>query len=424
MTRGPGRLDGIYMAVDAIPDAFLVLKGPRRPFSEAETQFRHNLHCRLIPAPGRPAVISSHSHPSREGTVPQGGTISAKASAEVLLAGTRPAKLVCPIPAAATGDGWLEGYGRTCEALARRIPLAAGKARPGTVAVVGYLFDRDEPDHAANLKELRRMLAGLGLRLVSVWLSGRGVAALRKVEGASVILSFPYARSAARILGRRLGAKVVRADLPLGLTGTERSLKSVASALGRGVLARRFLGREVPAAVADTQAHVLRIISGRSASLALSDPHLRAALRGLCADLGVKVLEDRADAVQPGGRASPAPSGKVWAQADADGPVLLVGSRGPGDLAPSRQEGIVIPLGYPNFEDHPAVDRPFLGFSGFRGLVELFAGRILLHEAKADRPVEESWRKGARPPEARPFSTRRSGARRKGAVQVGDRATR
>ncbi|MBI4677235.1 MAG: hypothetical protein HY748_06600 [Elusimicrobia bacterium] len=397
LTAGPFTrlpfLNGAYIAVDAVPGAFLVVDGPYCVFTKAEMQYCHNFRCRLIPPLGRCAVVHTAARTGMEevtslsadrltGVEAVFDQVCGYPEARVVFAtsfdfhellnfpladvarkaGRRSGKLVCPIPSGSLGAGWLDGYSRACEALARGIPLSPGKAGRDTVAVVGYLFDRDEPDHAGNLRELRRLLAGLGLRLVSVWLSGVGTAALRKVETASLILSLPYARGAARALGRRLRVRVIEAGLPLGLTNTERFLTSLARALGRLALARRFLDREVPAAADDTQAHVSRIIRGRAAVLRLPDPHLRRALQGLCADLGLKAC------VPAGGRPPRA------------GPPLFIGPR---DTEPLP--GIVIPFGYPNYEDHPAVERPFLGFKGFRHLVDTMARRILSFESMKAR---------------------------------------
>ncbi|MBI5623515.1 MAG: hypothetical protein HY924_07045 [Elusimicrobia bacterium] len=393
-------LNGVYVAVDAIPGSFLVVDGPYCVFTKAEMQYGHNIRCRLIPPLGRAAVVHTAVRTGMEEVTSLSSDrvaavagvfdrVCAYPEAEVVFAtsfdfhellnfplaavaaeaGRRAGRLVCPIPSASLSGDWLEGYSRTCAALARGLPLSRGRGRRDTVAVVGYLYDRDEPDHRANLAELKRLLAGLGLKLSSVWLSGSGPADLRKVASASALLSLPYARDAARVLGRRLSARVVEVDLPLGLTATESFVRAVAGALGKEAQAERFLGREVPAAVRDTKEHVVRVVSGRTAVLSVCDPHLRRGLLNLASDLGLETASE--------------PDGPRLPEADARPLVIGSGRPAAGQAAGagSVPAGIAVPFGYPNYEDHPVVERPFLGFAGWRSLVEELAGRILREEA-------------------------------------------
>jgi hypothetical protein len=162
-------------------------------------------------------------------------------------------------------------------------------------------------------------------------------------------------------LAARLRARVVEAPLPVGLAGTERFLTVVGDALKRAEPARRCAAREARSAMRDTEAHVWRLLRGRAACLQpLPDPHLRGALAGLCADLGLRLVD------------APA-AGEVS---------LLIGSL-MGD-----QPGVAfIPIhfGYPNFVDHPVLEKPFMGFSGFRQWVDRLSAAVMQFEA--DHPA-------------------------------------
>ncbi|MFA6317776.1 MAG: nitrogenase component 1 [Elusimicrobiota bacterium] len=389
-------LNGVYIAVDAVPGAFLVVDGPYCVFTKAEMQYGHNLACRLIPPLGRAAVVHTAARTGMEEVTSLSSDrvpavaevfrrVCAYPEAEVVFAasfdfhellnfplaetaraaGKASGRLVCPLPPSSLSGSWLDGYAAACAALAREVPLARGRGRKDTVGVVGYLFDRDEPDHRGNLAELRRLFSGLGLKLAPVWLSGSGLSRLAAIESASLIVSLPYGRSAARTLGRRLKARVVEAGLPLGLTATEDFVRTVASAAGwsRGV--DRFLEREAASAVRDTREHVTRVICGRTAVLLLPDPHLARALAGLAEDLGLRTAA----------AGTPDP--------ETEGAPLLIGPRRRG-----AGPGIVISFGYPNYEDHPVVARPFLGYAGFRSLVETLTERILAYEAGTESRAE------------------------------------
>ncbi|MCR4295025.1 MAG: nitrogenase component 1 [Elusimicrobia bacterium] len=379
-------LNGVYIAVDALADAYLIVDGPYCVFTKAEMQYCHNLRSRLLPPIGHRRVVHTGQVQDREEvkslstdrTAQVDGIfagVCAQPDAGIVLSTTfdfhelvgfpmkeitrrhaRPGgPLVGHIPSKSLGGTWLEGYARTCEALAQGATLRPGKRKRNAAALVGYLFDRDEPDHAGNLRELKRLLAGLGLSVESIWLSGGGRAELEAAERADVVISFPYAREAARTVAKRTGAKLIEVELPLGLSATERFLLKVAAGVGRRKQAGLLAAVESLAAVRETQSHVLRIIAGREADILQDDPHLDARLRELCSELGL--LEGR-----PSGetrrRVRFAPTGEAL-----------------------TSEAVHVPMGYPNYVEHPVAERPFLGYTGFRHLVDRVAGAILRSEA-------------------------------------------
>lgn len=196
------------------------------------------------------------------------------------------------------------------------------------------------------------MFEALGWSVSCVWLSGVRESELRAVSRASVIVSLPYAREAGRVLAKRLRARLVEADLPLGLKATEDFMLRLGFSLGAGAQARAFVERETRAALGETQAHVQRFIKGRRALVYTDDPALHGALAGLCAELGLRN----------------APRGAVRCVVFA--PNLV-----------TRGNVITVPVGYPNYLEHPVLERPVLGFTGFRHLVDRVTRAILAFEA-------------------------------------------
>ena len=252
-------LHGVFIATDALGGAQLVVDGPYCVMDKAEVQYGHNLRCSLF----SPLDCSRVSFTLRERFVEEVASVAidrapkvdaileqvqGRAGVEVVLttafdflhltelplealarsrseAGGPP---VLHVPSMSLGGDWLDGYAGVLETLAREVPLVAGRARPGRVAIVGYLWDRTELDHVGNVRELERLLAPLGLEICSTWLSGQAFADLPRVEEAEWILSLPYGREAARCLGARLGVEVIEADLPVGLGATERLVTRIA----------------------------------------------------------------------------------------------------------------------------------------------------------------------------------------------------
>ncbi len=379
-------LNGVYIAVDAIAGAYLIVDGPYCATNKAEMQYCHNLRSRLLPQLGHNKIAHTGEPDARE-EVQSLSTdrtahvesvftkVCGQGDAEIVLAtsfdfhdllgfplreiaqrhGKTAAGLVCHIPSKSLGGTWLDGYAGACAALARELRLRPGKGSPDAVAVVGYLQDRDEPDNAGNLRELRRLLGALGLKVVSVWLSGGGRRELEAAEGAGLVLSLPYAREAAASVAQRIKAKLCVVDLPLGLGATERFLKTVGAASGRTGKAKSFAAAESALAVKDTEGHVMKLVAGRSAQIRQEDPELTLRLEELCGELGLAVTA-------PGDRVE----GKVLCFAPAAG--------GP-------TQGLVhVPLGYPNYIEHPVGERPFLGYTGFRQLVDRVAAALLRDE--------------------------------------------
>ena len=172
----------------------------------------------------------------------------------------------------------------------------------------------------------------------------------------------PYAREAARIVARRLKIPLCEVDLPLGLSATEDFLLKIAARVGRRERAKAFIKAESAAAVRDTEAHVLRILSGRGVVILQEDSQLEARLRELSVELGLRDLSARG--AQPASG-----SERVLCLAPTD-------CFSQGDL-------LHVPMGYPNYLEHPVCERPFLGYAGLRHLVDRLCAAVLRGEAAA-----------------------------------------
>jgi len=388
-------LNGVYVAIDAMPGACVIVDGPYCVATKAEMQYCHNLRSDLLPPFGRSRVVQTGMLPGmeevaglaldrREQVEKLFDEVCSWPEVEVVFAtsfdfhvllnfpldriGDRASKAtgkkVLHVPSRSLGGDWLDGYGMTCDALAGGIDLDAGRRERGAVAIVGHLMDRTEPDQVANVAELKRLVAALGLETVCVWLSGTRVASLRDVERAEIVVSLPYAREAARTLGGRLEVEVIDLDLPVGLSRTERFVTTLGDRVGRAGAAREFVEKEVAGAIRDTERHVNRFIAGTHVYAPLTDCHLAEALGSMCSDVGAAF-----SAAEPGPEVT---SGACERR------VLMVAPTLGGDgQVPAGK----IHFGYPDYLDHPVTARPFLGFAGYRVLVERMAEAALRLDA-------------------------------------------
>jgi len=406
-------LHGVYVAAAAISDARLVVDGPFCVVQKAEMHAAHDPGSTLLVAdgPGRlvptdlqakgPGVLNALR--DREGplvtllaevaALPATGVVLL-AAMDIQEAAAAPleryrrvaterggAPIVLVDPRSLDGD-WLDGFARSLDRLAERLPLPPAAPEPASVALVGNFMDRRAGDQHGNLAELGRLLEGIGVTTASTWLDGGPTASLQQAHRASAVVSLPYARAAARRLASRLGVPCVDAELPLGVAATCRFLRTVADVTGRAAAADAFLAREVDALVADVRPLAFRFLSGKTALLN-ADPHAGAALAELLAELGVEVvgltvtaspelldpavlerLAPLAPRYEPPLGPRSAAGQRDDAEADAD--VLIASTLFPHD--PRRATWL--PFGYPNYLRHPTTLRPFLGFQGVRTWVD------------------------------------------------------
>lgn len=424
MSRPPGVrlnlpfLHGLYVAFNAIPDAYFLGDGPSCVFAKAEhIQGRHDLFSTLLSCGSdhriqytgvnvfniagnfEAEIAASLQRISRwDGC----GVIFAGAMPMCAIAGTDYERIVrrtldggrvpgftIPRRSAVSGD-WLDGYAGALEVLAGGMDLSGAAPRPGTVALVGYLMDRNEGEHRGNLAELRRMLRALGLEPVSIWLSGSPYEDLRAVRHAGAIISLPHGRKAAAALAGRLGVKLVEAGLPFGLEGTRRFLETVGRELGREEAAAAFIASELDEAAPRLEWSVPHAFMHRRFAFA-GDPHHAAAFAGLVEELGGRVAatvvmgaaahlgeaDRRALDARPGTSYEP-DRGRLRRsfaeETGGDADLLVCNSLALKHIDPSIPW---LEFGFPSEHTHFLHDDPFLGFRGALSLCSRMANEVV-----------------------------------------------
>ncbi len=250
---------GLYLGVNAVRDFYLLIDGPDCSYMKTQyIRLNHDFYSTLTNLSGFHRIGNTALHP-------------------IMMAGSREEKLlfylkkiagesfvkalgISPMPMAAVtavdykrllrevSDGykkpalefpnkslsgdWMDGYSEFVKVIARDIKLPSLKKEKRSVAVVGYLFDRNEYDNMANIQELKRIFNGIGVKLVSVWLNGGDYSSLGSIASADLILSLGYARDAALILSDRLNVPVIEVDYPIGFEATGKMLRMVADFFG------------------------------------------------------------------------------------------------------------------------------------------------------------------------------------------------
>jgi len=417
-------LTGLYLGVNAIEDAYLVVDGPNCVFFRtSQITGNHDWHSTLVNCTGLHRVADTDCTTERAATGDQRLLVSRLQqvdaiedcrmillSAMSLVAVTAPqydkvlrempqplSKPVVQVRSGSLSGDWLHGYSALLDSLANQIELPKqAKRAANDVAIVGYLMDRNEADHTGNLEEIKRLLAGMGLNLVSCWLNGGKVEDLEAIASAGTILSFPYGRKAAEILAERSGARLICCDLPLGAAATCKWLETIASELGREKEAASLIDREMREVVPKLEWILPFSMVNRRIVLMGSDPVLLEALNRATQELGcrtlLKVYICHRDHLKAAGVTESTEPGEekliynptidefkqaVEPMIRQDGLDLAISnSRALPLLSGTSKKLPFIELGFPSYNTHALCESPFLGFQGTLRLVERMTNTI------------------------------------------------
>lgn len=409
-------LQGAYLAFNAVPDVFFLGDGPSCIFAKAlQVHGRHDLFSTLLSCESEHRVqhtgvnvFNIAGNYEKEigaalrrmaswrgagalflGSMPMcsiAGTDYERILREAL-DGSKPA-FVLPRRSAFAGD-WLDGYAAVMEALAAGMELAPEPASPDSAALVGYLMDRNEGEHRGNVAELERILRALGLDPVSTWLSGKPYESLREVRRAGTVISLPHGRKAARILSRRLGARLIEADLPFGLEATRRFVELLGREFAREERARGFIKDELDRVAPRLQWSVPHVFLNRRFAF-IGDPLYGAGFAELIEELGGEIAgmilmgggHHLNDAVKAALEARPRTefqpvtprAKKLWEEMSGSGVDLVLGNSWAfGELHPKTPW---LEFGFPSDNTHFLNDEPFLGFSGALAFLSRAANEV------------------------------------------------
>lgn len=398
---------GVVLAVNAVSDAFLLLDAPacalwRPGFIQGSHDSTSTLwdsagmHRFQISNTSTDRIIGGNMEDlarllGRMARTPGCGAVLAAGFPMALISGTpyetiwrnldpAPAVPFFPVLGGSVSHDWLDGYAHTLLALAAGFPLPAAERRAQDVAVVGYMYDRGERDHFANIAELRRMLAGIGLNLVSVWPGGVPLAGLGAAASAGTILSFPYAREAATVLAGRLGASLLECELPLGLNASADWLRKVGAAVGREAEADAFAEREL-ARLAPRLAWAVEELFLHTTFDYAGDPVMLKPLARQIADVGGRMVSAAAMGGPHHAQALGSWDGLAFPVQDAPSISVMFDAQPPAEChigpADGRRSAHGVELGFPSYYSHAFHDRPYLGFEGAVCLLGRIADDIL-----------------------------------------------
>jgi nitrogenase molybdenum-iron protein alpha/beta subunit len=411
---------GVYMATNAIPDAYTVVDGPDCLFFKTEyLHGKHDVRSTLLDVFGNHRICLTNVNAGNVAkshgdavlrkirqidALPGSGVIFVSSLPMVTIIGTQYDTLVreaqpstsarlIDCPGRSLQGDWLSGYSDMLVALASNIDTSGGEPDPRKVAIVGNLMDRTEGDHAANVRELERIVAALGLQLVTVWLGNQPYEQLSQVRDAGTILALPLGKKAAAVLATRTGAKVIDVQAPFGLTRTRRMIERLAQATGTEAAAEAFVEAELRELVPRMEWVVPHVFLGKKIGFC-APPDLFGGFLQIVQDLGAEVthlsapcfgnhltedLSEDCDAFpeplfSPKNRAVEA---AVMHLRDTRTDLLLCNTVLRQQIEPRLPELPILEFGFPSFFDHALADRPFLGFRGWISFVDRMANALM-----------------------------------------------
>ncbi|NNN06197.1 MAG: hypothetical protein HKL90_09890 [Elusimicrobia bacterium] len=231
--------------------------------------------------------------------------------------------------------------------------------------VVGLFGSSPEGGPCRDAAELRRLLAGLGLRAEEI---DHPLAA----RCADAVVSLPYARPAAADIASRLGARLVETGLPFGIAGTTRWIEEVAAATGCAQRAAAFVSSELDDLIPRVEPAIAHVLRGRSAAF-VGEPCFLEGWRGLGTEIGLRL--DAAD----GG----ADMRARWESLRERGTDLLIA---PGDVLAVACPGAAgVEFDFPSRRRCSLRDAPYLGYRGAAVLLERLANAVERSEGERCR---------------------------------------
>lgn len=418
----PTFLDGLYLAVNAVPDSCIVVDGPDGCYMKQEhIHVNHDLFSTLIHPLGLHRVVQTGANPqglafgTEENVRGALRAVATKmkpsfivvtetsmclmASSDLKgLAGAMERELGLPIqyikPLLFEGD-YLDGFAAFLDTLVDVLLSTDSlpKLKPNTVALVGFFPERMEEDTRADLEELKEIIRALRLQLCGVLLGGGALGELRKVLSASVLLALPHGQTAAQKIASVTGAKVVPVCMPLGFRATADFAETVAQVFGRQEEMKKYVKKNMRQWLPALEKARYYFLRDRLVAVA-AEPVLAKAFAGFLEEIGVEVgvvaLRTRHQTwLKRLGRSlaenvfcdftpgdlfyalSNPPLGRSYD--------VVIGSSNEREIAWTAGCGFV-EIGYPSFISHALYPKPMLGFKGAMRLLDELVHAVLRND--------------------------------------------
>lgn len=392
-------LNGIYLAINAIKDAYLLIDCP--PFCGYDKinsiQWSHDFFSQLLRRDGKHKICCSGVSDAKA-AIDRSSLLQEKmrlimstTDCGVLCLTSMPSAKVLAIDydqlirkinkdhsipivlieSCSMDSDWLTGFENTLLCLAKSLNFRKVKKKLKKVGIVGYLFDRNEGDQIGNIFELKRIFEFLDLNLTSIWLSGGSIKSLKSIEEAQTIISLPYGRKAAREIAKATGAQLLELDLPFGLKNTENFIKTIARHFNSEKKAQKLIDQDLSRIIPILSCVTAKYFMNKTFSVC-TDPFLAGAIASSLKELGSKIqkiilfskIRPDLDKILKNAIFEPRYS-DVFNMAFTETEMIVCNSQIKHLLRTKNKLFKFTEIGYPSVNTHFLTNRPFLGLRGF-----------------------------------------------------------
>lgn len=399
---------GVFLALNALENALLVMNAPRCPFVRGLKVFLHNdLNSTVYRSTGRHRLITSEWMGYEDVVGDEGpfqamltGLVSQVEHSWVLTfqnissfvsgfdltglsaqAGQSGKSVVLPLDGPRLDLDFLDGYDQVLGKVMSR--LLASPGRETELLLAGHGFWRNEADEVANVNEMRRLLAELGVADPIILLSG-GRLDTDPISPKHVAL-MPHGgqRSKAALADANLDHSDL--EIPLGIKGTTGWIRAMGSLLGMVESADDLIERELSELIPHIQSAVTEHLLGRKAAV-VGDLHLGGALVSFLRELGLKVegffcLSNHEPEIADC-TILQNPSAEDFTGFLQSRPVDLVIGSGVFKYLNGPKNTPYLEIGFPSYFNHVLHPRPYLGFRGARCLIESIFNALLVRDER------------------------------------------
>ncbi len=282
---------------------------------------------------------------------------------------------------------YLTGYLDTVKALLERVQFNSDEASHG-VAITGFVFERNEADTAADIEEIKSMLAAMGVEVSAVFLDGGRAQRWKELPPPEAVIDIAHGEGGGATLANRYDIPCLEIGAPIGIEGTKKWLEEVAAWLNAEAKAKSYIEWQLEGLVDQLEWIIPRYFLGRGAIL-FADRLKMVALADFLEEIGLTVLGAECTSHEFEDDAK-----NLLAQRYGRLPVMAMELReyitdnmkrdrlhiGLGTSLFNQNaaaQGLpFVEIGYPSNFHHALYPRPTFGFGGVRVLIERMINAI------------------------------------------------
>lgn len=317
-----------------------------------------------------------------------------------------------PVPAifvntVAPNGGLFDGYSTVMLEVAERQPWSAPWKAPRAISFAGFFFHRYEADQKADVAAVRALAKVAGLEDGPILFSGQDYGDLSRAHESRFVGLLPYTAPHTRKFQELMqGRELIPLDLPIGMGGTARFVRELASRSGApSDKVEAWIGKQVDG----TRAAISQVAGFRGLRVALlADTPLAIGLASMLREMGLDLamvgLRDDLFGGEEGFRAGmahvgaeingdtlvvPNPSlrrirADVLDRIDREDVHLVIGSSIDLDLflhargaRGARRWVPLVETGFPSVHQHATVPMPTFGFPGVLSWAQRLTDAVL-----------------------------------------------